>query len=488
MAIFDGHAGAGASTLASQRFTKVLAATKHWQRYLNTMRGSVHHQEVCVTPISSGKGENKRYATRSRSSNDSGSDSGVRRIRKNSISSNTSSSSSSSGRSSSSRSSSFCSEEDDGMGREGREGEEKVGARAGPGPFKVSPASPAPSSSGATLAAAPASSSSSLSSRRGNGATNTAINTAINTEATTTATTTTASLGLVRAALVEAYLEMDRELRDAECMDGSGSTAVVALLTPTHIVCASVGDSRCILACDSKCVALSEDHRPMDRVERERIERVGHFVAVGRVNGELAMSRALGDFQYKHDKRGRSSFSSSQANSQAQAALLPPREQAVSCLPDVVIRERGPADQVLVLASDGVWDVLGNQDVVTFIAEYLPRQRDMSTQGGGGRSSTGGNGGRKPAMAMAMTEAARAVVELSLRQGSSDNISVAIARLSTAPAASSPTVRVRDEEEEDEDEDGGEDTDDEGAATPRPPSPPAALGSGSGKGIKRKQR
>ena len=83
---------------------------------------------------------------------------------------------------------------------------------------------------------------------------------------------------------------------------------------------------------------------------------------------------------------------------------------------------------------------------------------------------------------MTMTEAARAVVELSLRQGSSDNISVAIARLSAASAASSPTVRVRVDEEDDED------TDDEGAATLGPPSPPAALGSGSSKGIKRKQR
>jgi serine/threonine protein phosphatase PrpC len=164
---------------------------------------------------------------------------------------------------------------------------------------------------------------------------------------------------------------------------------VCALVTPSHILCASAGDSRCILGSGGKCIALSEDHRPDDLKERMRIERAGHFVAMHRVDGELAMSRALGDFQYKT------------------RPLFPRSEQAVTCVPDIEVHERSTADEVLVLASDGVWDVLSNRDAVTFLSEFLIKHDSHLT----------------------MRQAAGALVELSLRQGSTDNVSSVVVRL-----------------------------------------------------------
>lgn len=122
-----------------------------------------------------------------------------------------------------------------------------------------------------------------------------------------------------------------------------------AVITPTHVVCANVGDSRCIVGStiDGATVSLTDDHKPSNPEERARIEKVGAFVRDDRVNGELAMSRALGDFRYKRN------------------AELQTHEHPVICYPDVAVHKRsGKGDQVLVLACDGVFDVMKNDEVM----------------------------------------------------------------------------------------------------------------------------
>lgn len=44
---------------------------------------------------------------------------------------------------------------------------------------------------------------------------------------------------------------------------------------------------------------LSEDHKPDNATEKERIEKADGFVSMGRTNGVISLSRALGDFDYK---------------------------------------------------------------------------------------------------------------------------------------------------------------------------------------------
>ena len=73
--------------------------------------------------------------------------------------------------------------------------------------------------------------------------------------------------------------------------------------------------------------------------------QAGGFVEDMRVNGSLAVSRALGDFEYKKNP------------------ALPAWEQCVSPLPDVVHHVLSDADEFLVLACDGIWNVMTGQQV-----------------------------------------------------------------------------------------------------------------------------
>ena len=93
-----------------------------------------------------------------------------------------------------------------------------------------------------------------------------------------------------------ALMSIDAELRalpDVESgKDQSGSTAVMTLLSPTHVVCSNTGDSRAVLSRGGEAVALSDDHKPDNAIEKERVMAAGGEVKFGRVNGDLAVSCA----------------------------------------------------------------------------------------------------------------------------------------------------------------------------------------------------
>jgi serine/threonine protein phosphatase PrpC len=88
---------------------------------------------------------------------------------------------------------------------------------------------------------------------------------------------------------------------DMGVMDQSfaGCTANVVMITKTDILCANAGDSRSVLSKKGKAKELSTDHKPDTPSEKRRIERANGFVEESRVNGMLALSRAIGDFEYK---------------------------------------------------------------------------------------------------------------------------------------------------------------------------------------------
>lgn len=79
----------------------------------------------------------------------------------------------------------------------------------------------------------------------------------------------------------------------------AGCTANVVLITKAEILCANAGDSRSVMSKKGKVKDLSVDHKPDTPSEKRRIERANGFVELNRVNGSLALSRSLGDFEYK---------------------------------------------------------------------------------------------------------------------------------------------------------------------------------------------
>eukprot|EP00759_Apiculatamorpha_spiralis_P005167 PhF_6_TR13057/c0_g1_i1/m.20741/K14803/PTC2_3; protein phosphatase PTC2/3 len=163
-------------------------------------------------------------------------------------------------------------------------------------------------------------------------------------------------------ALKTAYLTIDEEIANHDTLrtDGSGCTAVSVLITGGQIMCANAGDSRAVLCTNGQAVALSVDHKPTLEGEIARIERAGSFVNMGRVNGNLALSRALGDLDFKQNRS------------------LPLEAQAISPLPDVHVRAINPNDEFVVIACDGIWDVMDNQHVVSFVRNHKSFNDDLA--------------------------------------------------------------------------------------------------------------
>ena len=102
---------------------------------------------------------------------------------------------------------------------------------------------------------------------------------------------------LVKEAMTEAFLACDQ---DFIANHGSaGSTATTVLMLGQRAYCCNVGDSRTVLSRAGRAVALSNDHKPSREDEAARIKAAGGFIINKRVMGELAVSRAFGDSEFK---------------------------------------------------------------------------------------------------------------------------------------------------------------------------------------------
>jgi protein phosphatase 2C len=154
------------------------------------------------------------------------------------------------------------------------------------------------------------------------------------------------------------------ELQLPKC-DHVGSTAVVAVVAPRHLVVSNCGDSRAVLCRGGAAIPLSSDHKPDRPDELERIQAAGGRVIFwdgARVFGVLAMSRAIGDSYLK---------------------------PYVISDPEVRVLERKDGDdEFLILASDGLWDVVSNEVACNVVRACV---RGISKRRGGGRSSPTSN-------------------------------------------------------------------------------------------------
>ena len=237
----------------------------------------------------------------------------------------------------------------------------------------------------------------------------------------------------------------------------SGTTSCVVVITPDSIVCANAGDSRAIFArrpevtsqgssnslnsasnssnntvttTVGKAIPLSFDHKPDDEEEEKRVRNAGGYVTGGRVEGDLAVSRGLGDFRFKQmsvvlnntqlypeedttttnnaaseepssssnpsedgtsnaaptdmatDDKGETNASANDDEEDGSIPLndsmiskpleFPPGDQKVSPIPDVTIHMRNhDRDEYVVVACDGIWDVVSNQQCITELDEIM---------------------------------------------------------------------------------------------------------------------
>lgn len=170
-------------------------------------------------------------------------------------------------------------------------------------------------------------------------------------------------------------------LSPSGCPSVAGTTASIVICRGDHIFLAHVGDSTVVLAKKGRrTVVLTKDHKPEDPEEKKAIEERGETcinameihpsvclspggyvrnrkyakvrqVRCGEERRQLRMSRSLGDFW---------SFNPVT------------RKYAISAKPDVSIRPINPwpEDLFLILASDGLWDVMSPEEAVKFIWDY----------------------------------------------------------------------------------------------------------------------
>ena len=89
---------------------------------------------------------------------------------------------------------------------------------------------------------------------------------------------------------------------DGPDLETKGCTANVILIKDEIIICANAGDSRAVLSKKGVAFEMSKDHKPDDETEKARIIKAGSVVEDGRVDGNLNLSRSLGDLKYKRTK------------------------------------------------------------------------------------------------------------------------------------------------------------------------------------------
>ncbi|XP_027163190.1 probable protein phosphatase 2C 76 [Coffea eugenioides] len=193
-----------------------------------------------------------------------------------------------------------------------------------------------------------------------------------------------------KLAISETYQQTDVDFLESEkdTFRDDGSTASTAVLVGNHLYVANVGDSRTIISKAGRAIPLSEDHKPNRSDERKRIENAGGVVmwaGTWRVGGVLAMSRAFGNRMLK---------------------------QFVVAEPEIQDLEVDEELELLVLASDGIWDVVPNEDAVSLArAEEEPEA------------------------------AARKLTETAFTRGSADNITCIVVKFHHKKAESEESQR-----------------------------------------------
>lgn len=160
----------------------------------------------------------------------------------------------------------------------------------------------------------------------------------------------------VGKAITSAFMKADYAFADSSSLDiSSGTTALTALVFGRNMIIANAGDCRAVLGRRGRAIEMSKDQKPNCISERLRIEKLGGVVYDGYLNGQLSVSRALGDWHMKGPKGSACPLSAE------------PELQEIFLTED---------DEFLIMGCDGLWDVMSNQGAVTMARKELMIHND----------------------------------------------------------------------------------------------------------------
>lgn len=187
----------------------------------------------------------------------------------------------------------------------------------------------------------------------------------------------------------------------------NGSTAVVGVLVDYTLYVANIGDSEAVLVRQNdagalECEAMTVPHKASDPNEKRRIEALGGHVFFGRVFGALAVSRSFGDSKFKTPKTS---------------------QNFVSWEPAIQTRGLNASHKFLILACDGLWDVMKHEEAADFVNKHRAQGKTAN-------------------------EVAKALVREALNKRTEDNVTIVLVFFTwtgDAPAAETAVASTNDE-------------------------------------------
>ncbi|KAJ8768063.1 hypothetical protein K2173_021003 [Erythroxylum novogranatense] len=177
----------------------------------------------------------------------------------------------------------------------------------------------------------------------------------------------------------------------------SGTTALTAMIFGRSLLVANAGDCRAVLSRHGMVVEMSKDHRPCCLKERTRIESLGGYVDDGYLNGQLGVTRALGNWHMEGMKG---------------------KGGPLSAEPELKLITLTQEDEFLIIGSDGIWEVFSSQNAVDFVRRRLQEHNDVKL-------------------------CCKEVVEEAIKRGATDNLTVVMVCFHSEPPPQAVVQRAR---------------------------------------------
>ena len=178
--------------------------------------------------------------------------------------------------------------------------------------------------------------------------------------------------GNIILSLKNAFHDADDEMRDQLNIEGLGSTGTLVHIVKNNfsdelvVYSANVGDSRVSLISPEHIIRLSYDHRTSDEKEKKRILESGMDIIDDRICGTLMLTRIFGNYEYKEENEEKNNDINN--------------NKGLICEPFIskINIDSNIENQFLIIASDGIWDILTEEDIQKIIQKYQDTQKICS--------------------------------------------------------------------------------------------------------------